>query len=154
MARRSEPFRPDAPIVPELAAGAVVTDPTHRSVLVLHEREEDRWCFPKGHVDPGESLAQAALREIREETGLSSVRLEDELGEVSYRFFLPHRALNVHKTTVFYLGSTSERAVTLEPIFDRADWVDLATAQRRVAYDSDRAVLAMAERRLAAGPRP
>jgi len=139
--RRSEPFRPDAPIVPELAAGAVLTSPDRRTILLLHERREDRWCFAKGHVDPGESLRQAALREIREETGLSEVDLGDELGEVSYRFFDPRRRVNVHKTAVYFEGTTAQRSVTLEPIFDAAEWVDLGTALERVPFSTDRAML-------------
>jgi 8-oxo-dGTP pyrophosphatase MutT (NUDIX family) len=151
--RRSEPFRPEAPIVAELASGAIVSDGTHRSILLLHERQEDRWGFAKGHVDPGESLTQAALREIREETGLAQVHLEEELGEVSYRFFDPKRGLNVHKTTVFFLGTTDERALTLEPMFDRAEWVDLATARARVPFETDRAMLARFEARVGAASR-
>jgi 8-oxo-dGTP pyrophosphatase MutT (NUDIX family) len=149
VAKRSESFRPSAPIVPELAAGAIVTDPSRRTLLLLHEVAEARWSFPKGHVDPGESLPEAARREIAEETGLRSVELGEELGEVSYRFFDPKRQLNVHKTTVYFLGSTPERALKLEPIFDRAEWVDLATAIVRVGYDTDRAMLEKARPRLA-----
>ena len=63
MGKRSEPYRPDAAIVPELAAGAIVVHDPSGEILLLHELEEDRWCFPKGHVDPGESLGAAALRE-------------------------------------------------------------------------------------------
>ena len=44
------------------------------------------WCLPKGHVEKGEGFARAALREIREETGLSGSILSS-LGSIKYQFF-------------------------------------------------------------------
>lgn len=148
MPRRSDPFRPEAPIVPELASGAVLVHAERQDVLLLHEITEDRWCFPKGHVDPGESLRAAAVRELREETGIAAVSMDRELGEVSYRFFDPARAINVHKTTVYFLAFTKERTVRPEPIFDRAEWVDLEIAAGRVAFETDRRMLDAARRHL------
>jgi 8-oxo-(d)GTP phosphatase len=147
VAPRSEPFRPDAPIVAEIAAGAVVLHTTDATAFLLHQRDEDRWCLPKGHVDPGESLPTAALREIREETGFERVTLGEELLEVNYRFFQPRHARNVHKTVIYYLGRTDEREPRLESLFDRAEWLPLREAERRVTYDLDRQVLAAARHR-------
>jgi 8-oxo-dGTP pyrophosphatase MutT (NUDIX family) len=91
MRRRTSEFRPDRPVVAELAAGALVATPGGRHVLILHLADEDRWCFPKGHVEPGESTETAARREISEETGLDSVELRGELATVTYRFYDPAR---------------------------------------------------------------
>ncbi len=146
----TRPFRPDAPIVSEIAAGAVIVAPDGRTVFLLHQTDEDRWCLPKGHVDPGESLEQAALREIREETGFGRVTLAGEVTEVNYRFFQPRKSTNVHKTVVYYLGRTEERVPRLEPIFDRAEWVPIEEAEARVTYALDREVLRAARARLAA----
>ncbi|MGA8604166.1 MAG: NUDIX domain-containing protein [Thermoplasmata archaeon] len=141
MPPRSEPYRPASAIVAELAAGAVLLRDSGLETLLLHQRDEDRWCFPKGHVDPGESLADAATREIREETGFTDVRLGEEVAEVSYRFFRPKTQVNVHKTTVYFLAYTSETSPHPEKIFDRAEWFDLPTARERVKYPTDRVVI-------------
>jgi 8-oxo-dGTP pyrophosphatase MutT (NUDIX family) len=138
------PYRPGQPIVPEIAAGAVVV--RGRELLVLHLLGEDRWCLPKGHVDPGESLEAAARREVREETGLSDVALEGEAAEVSYRFYSASRQLNVHKTSVYFLASSAAGAVVTEAIFDRFLWASFGRAKRLVPYDTDRLVIDRAHR--------
>jgi 8-oxo-(d)GTP phosphatase len=144
MSPRTQPYRPGAAIVAEIAAGAVIVHAVEGDAFLLHQENEDRWCLPKGHVDPGESLATAALREVREETGFERVRLEHEILEVNYRFFHPGRNVNVHKTVVYFLGRTDEREPHLELGFDRAEWLPLERAEQRVTYALDRTVLAAA----------
>lgn len=148
MARTTEPYRSDAPTVSELAAGVVILLDPDAQLFLLHQRDEDRWCFPKGHVDPGESLADAALREVAEETGFEQVVLSEEIHEVSYRFYHPRRRLNVYKTVVYFLGRTRERHPHLEPIFDRFEWISPTKARARVTYASDREVLDAARKAL------
>ena len=141
MRRTTEAFRAEAPAVAELAAGAVVVDASTREVLLLHHRDEDRWCFPKGHVEAGESIRAAALREVREETGLLHVVIGEEVAESTYRFYDPARRLSVVKTSIYFLGLTTVREVRLEPLFDRHAWVASAAARVRLAYPADQGVL-------------
>jgi 8-oxo-dGTP pyrophosphatase MutT (NUDIX family) len=148
MARRSEPYRPTAPIVSELAAGVVLVHEREKDLLLLHLRDEDRWCLPKGHVDPGESLPTTAVRETREETGLGAIALGEELGEVSYRFFRPQDGVNVYKSVVYFLAFTAERTAHPEAIFDRYEWTPPSRALARVPFETDRQMLELAARRL------
>jgi 8-oxo-dGTP pyrophosphatase MutT (NUDIX family) len=53
-----------------LTASMVVIDPHTASVLLVHHNATGKWLFPGGHVDPDETPAEAALREVREETGI------------------------------------------------------------------------------------
>jgi 8-oxo-(d)GTP phosphatase len=74
----SRPSGSDASAVtdagPVLAAGAVVWRPAHDGVQVLlvHRPRYDDWSFPKGKLDAGEHLLAAAVREVAEETGVTS----------------------------------------------------------------------------------
>lgn len=60
------------------AAGGVVLGPEGKIVLV--EQHNNSWSFPKGGVEEGETQLQAALREVKEETGLEELELVEELG--------------------------------------------------------------------------
>lgn len=140
--------------MPELAAGVVLVHERERDLLLLHQRDEDRWCLPKGHVDPGESLPTTALRETHEETGLEGVRLGAELGEVSYRFYRPKDGVNVYKSVVYFLAFTTERTAHPETIFDRYEWTAPATAVERVPFETDRRMLSAARHHLASTRSP
>ena len=149
MRRTTQEFRTDRPARAELAAGAAIVDPDRRELLLLHLTEEDRWCFPKGHVDAGESVAAAALREVEEETGLSGLTLGPEIGQVTYRFYQPKKDRSVVKTCVYFVALASVRPVRLEPIFDEARWVGVDAARSLVEFDADRQVLDLVDAWLA-----
>jgi 8-oxo-dGTP diphosphatase len=67
------------------AAGGVVMrrGPDETEIAVVHRPRYDDWSFPKGKLDPGETFEEAALREVREETGLVC-RLGPELAFAHY----------------------------------------------------------------------
>ena len=149
MKRATLPFRPDRPARAELAAGGVLVDMEKGQILLLHLTDEDRWCFPKGHVDPGESVETAALREVHEETGLRDLHLDREIGIVVYRFYHPKKDRSVVKVVVYYLVYATVRPIHPEPIFDQGRWVDLPTANELLELDSDREVLDLVRKALA-----
>ena len=71
-----------------LAAGAIVwrkssTLPGEIEVALIHRPRYDDWSFPKGKLDPGETLLVAAIREVSEETGFE-VRLGRHLCRITY----------------------------------------------------------------------
>jgi 8-oxo-dGTP diphosphatase len=68
-----------------LAAGGVVVrrEGEKSTIAVIHRPKYEDWTLPKGKLDPGEGFEQAALREVKEETGLRC-ELGRELGSVSY----------------------------------------------------------------------
>jgi 8-oxo-dGTP pyrophosphatase MutT (NUDIX family) len=150
MSNAREPFRADRPGVPELAAGAVVVHEPSGEVLLIHHRKEDRWCLPKGHVEPGESVLEGARREVVEETGLDTVRLGPEVSTVHYRFYSGAKRANVFKTAVYFLGTSARREVRLEPLFDAFRWVPPEEALRLVPFDTDREAIRSAVRAVGA----
>lgn len=82
--------------------------------LVILKRFNGVWLFPKGHIDPGETAELAAVREVKEECGLTAFII-GELEETSYNF----RENNEehHKMIRWYLMEASSEQIILEKGF-------------------------------------
>jgi 8-oxo-dGTP pyrophosphatase MutT (NUDIX family) len=88
--------------VRDVSSGGVITpvDGNGLQVVLVGRARPERWSIPKGTPVPGETLEETAIREVREETGLSTKILE-RLGDITYWFST--RGTRHHKTVHFYL---------------------------------------------------
>ena len=125
----------------EKSCGAVLftREPVRRYLLIRNRKRNVG--FPKGHVQPGESEAETALREIREETGLK-VHIQDNFRECVYYSPKP----DTKKMVVYFL------AYPLTDIIKKQDeeigdimWADMEEALRIVTFKNDRELLGKAK---------
>lgn len=103
------------------AAGGVVETPDGK-VLFIFRR--GHWDLPKGKIDPGETVAQAALREVAEETGLARMQLGDPLGQ-TYHMYREEKKGRVLKITHWFRMSAPESALVpqQEEDIEQAVWL-------------------------------
>jgi 8-oxo-dGTP pyrophosphatase MutT (NUDIX family) len=98
--------------------------------------------LPKGKLDRGETLEQAALREVREEVGLVA-RIAAPLGDVSYTFFERRVGRQIAKRVHYYLMAlVSGEAHAADGEMAAVAWCTLAEAQRRLSFDAEREIVA------------
>lgn len=103
--------------------------------------ERVRWTLAKGTPDPGETLEETALREVREETGLE-VELEAPLGTIEYWFAARDNLVRYHKTVHFYLMAPIGGDTELhDPEFDVVRWFPSDTALKVMAYANEARIL-------------
>jgi 8-oxo-dGTP pyrophosphatase MutT (NUDIX family) len=134
--------------VDETSAGGLVLDRLGsgaRGALIgrLDRRGRLLWSLPKGHVEPGETETQTAVREVAEETGISG-RVIGKLG--TDRLLVRRRGRRVHKTVHHYLLLVTDPVHGLE--LSDADvevsevaWVPLEELPARLAYADERRLL-------------
>jgi len=108
------------------------------------------WTLPKGTPFPGESLAETAVREVAEETGLS-IRIVESLDSISYRF--AQRGTRIHKTVHYFLMEpTGGNLAAHDHEFDEVRWFDLADAGGVLTFETERALVDRAAARIAQLP--
>ncbi|HEY2542102.1 MAG TPA: NUDIX domain-containing protein [Gaiellaceae bacterium] len=125
----------------------------HVAAIRPQGKRPGTWVLPKGNVDPGESPAEAALREVREETGLQG-RIVEKLGDVKYVYTWDGE--RIFKVVSFFLvragrGRIGEIEEAMRVEVAEARWLPLDEAPRLLAYGGERQMAAKARDRLAAG---
>src|SRR4051812_37459831 len=106
------------------------------------------WDFAKGHVDPGESDMDAAVRELREETGIRDIRVVPDFQQEIVYFFRSARHGLIRKTVVFFLAEVSKPDVILSEEHVGSDFLPFELAVKRVTFAAAKELLRTAHARL------
>jgi 8-oxo-dGTP pyrophosphatase MutT (NUDIX family) len=145
----------------EVSAGGVVWRRARNGafeVALIRPRGSKAWALPKGHLEPGESAREAAIREVREETGLE-VASADPLGQIAYVFSWRDRKdgplTRIFKRVEYFLmecagGNFADHDHEVQDVA----WRPLKKALARATYENEREILSKARARLAVERRP
>lgn len=142
----------------EFSAGGVLIRTIRGRAHVAAIRPQGRpgvWALPKGKIDAGESAVEAAVREVREETGVEG-RVVEKLGDVRYTYtatWEPVKGERIFKVVSFFLltagrGRIGEIDEEMRVEVDEARWLPLGEAPRLLTHKGERAMAAKAIERL------
>ena len=132
------------------AGGIVVRYQDTIPQLVVGRRRRDKdgqtWTLPKGTPNPGESLEETALREVREETGLT-VRILAPLDAIKYTFV--QRGTRIHKTVhYFMMEATGGGLEGHDHEFEEVRWIAFQEAPGLLSFETERSLVGLAASRL------
>ena len=139
----------------EFSAGGVAVRVVRGRTMVAAIRPQGKpegtWALPKGNIDPGETPAETAVREVWEETGVHG-RLVEKLGDVRYTY-TRRGGLRVFKVVSFFLlragrGRIGEIEERMHVEVAEVSWLPLDEAPRLLAFGGEREMVAKARARL------
>ena len=124
------------------AGGVVFRAPLGAEPLFLLIRDSYRnWGFPKGHLESSELPDAAALREVKEETGLEGLELCGEIETIDWYFRF--RGKLIHKVCHFYLMKTEAELTSPQRTegITACRWMPITLALETISYANARSVL-------------
>jgi ADP-ribose pyrophosphatase YjhB (NUDIX family) len=131
----------------ETSAGGVVFRRAPDGVVhyLLIRDSYENWGFPKGHVEQGEPEADAARREVTEETGLADLVPRGAVEVIDWYFRF--RGRTIHKYCHFYLfeSPAGDPVPQVDEGITACVWKPIAAAVATISYDNARAVLEHAD---------
>ena len=141
----------------EESAGGIVFRLERGKPRYLLIRDSYRnWGFPKGHLEPGEEPAVAAVREVAEETGLRSLLMRGLIDTIDWDFRFRGQA--IHKVCHFFLMESRRSRTSPQRAegITACRWMSFDEAQRQISYRNARDVLRRAHSMVseATGSRP
>ncbi len=129
----------------EFSAGGVVYRKNDEGKLeILLIRVKNRWSFPKGNIEKGEPKDQAALREVKEETGVDA-EIVEYLGEVDYWYSMG--LTRIHKFVYYYLMKyAGGDIVPQKEEIDEAKFIPFEEVENLLTYPTDKEIFERAKK--------
>ena len=136
-------------IVREPTAGAVIYRVKENKLEILMIQDAyERWTIPKGHIEPGETAQETAIREVGEEAGVKNVEPVCWLGKIHFNYRRDDTL--VMMTTQIYLfkalGNTDD--IQKEEWMKGISWFPFKKALKLAEYDDIQRLMALGKRRL------
>jgi 8-oxo-dGTP pyrophosphatase MutT (NUDIX family) len=132
-------------MIEETSAGIVLfrKEESKNLFLLLHY-PSGHWDFVKGKMEKGESIHETAIRETKEETGITDVTFLNNFEEwIEYNF--QYQGELVHKKVVFFLAETNTKDVEISHEHLDYTWVDYNTAMEKTTFDNAKTDLTKAQ---------
>ena len=132
-------------MIEETSAGIVLfrKEDSKNLFLLLHY-PSGHWDFVKGKMEEGETTHETAVRETKEETGITDVNFLDGFEEwIEYNF--QYQKELVHKKVVFFLAETKTKEVNISHEHLDYTWMDYNTAMEKTTFDNAKTVLTKAQ---------
>jgi|TARA_Y100000590_G_C15589890_1_gene965629 8-oxo-dGTP pyrophosphatase MutT (NUDIX family) len=123
-------------MIEAISAGIIlVNENGSEKQFLLLNYPTGHWDFIKGGIEDGESLQQTAIRETREETGITDIEfIEGFKEEIEYFFRAENQ--NVHKKVIFFLAKTNSKNVILSHEHLDSVWLNYNDALKKLTYDN------------------
>ena len=120
-------------------------------LFLLIRDSYSNWGFPKGHLESGERAEEAALREVREETGLQELALRGTIETIDWYFRFRGRL--IHKICHFYLMETGQAETSPQRTegITACQWTAYDAAASSISYANARLVLRLAREMIEGG---
>jgi 8-oxo-dGTP pyrophosphatase MutT (NUDIX family) len=128
-------------MIDETSAGIVLFRRENDKILfLLLHYPSGHWDFVKGKMEKGETYRETAIRETKEETGISDVNFVDNFEEwIQYNFQFEGELVN--KKVVFFLAETKTKEIKISHEHLDFTWMDYVTAMEKTTFDNAKTVL-------------
>jgi 8-oxo-dGTP pyrophosphatase MutT (NUDIX family) len=136
-------------MIEETSAGIVLFRKEDSKILfLLLHYPSGHWDFVKGKMEDGESTHETAIREAREETGITDITFLENFEEwIKYDF--QYKGELVHKKVVFFLAETKTKKIIISNEHLDYTWMDYNTSMEKTTFDNAKTVLTRAQTLLA-----
>ncbi len=129
-------------VIEKISSMAIVVGIKGKQQKVLMLNNEGEWVFPKGHVEKNETELEAAIRELKEESGIE-VKESDSLGKIDeFKFYFDgEKAVKVIKVFLFKVNNFGKININKEEGFIDGQWVDAKQSIDQLTHDDAREAL-------------